>query len=283
MRRRGSHGGGFTLIEILVVLVIIGLISGLAVRGLRSLAKSDLRHSTAQLSGAIRFLFDRASTTGQYHRLVIDVTEGRYWAEVSDSKFFIPRDPETETWRQKRAEIEAALDDEERQKAEDRGDVASGNDSTSSDGTSSSTSGGSSSSSSGNASSGRSLGGGSSSPLGGTSDDDSKVKVQDFRPKRVRFGAFQSSTLKPVQMKHTHVMDVYTPRMDEPVTEGRAYIYFFPLGQSEAAIIHLSDEDGENIYSLVVHPITGRVQTFREYVKPPYDDRMDDEGTAVVQ
>jgi general secretion pathway protein H len=271
MRRRGSHGGGFTLIEILVVLVIIGLIAGLGVRGLRSLAKSDLRHSAAQLSGAIRFLFDRASTTGQYHRLVIDVTEGRYWAEVSDSKFYIPRDPETETWRQKRAEIEAALDDEERQKAEDRGDVASGNDTSNS--TSNSTTGGS----------GRSLGGGSSGPLGASSDDDSKVKVQDFRPKRVRFGAFQSSTLKPVQMKHTHVMDVYTPRMDEPVTEGRAYIYFFPLGQSEAAIVHLSDEDGENIYSLVVHPITGRVQTFREYVKPPYDDRMDDEGTAVVQ
>jgi general secretion pathway protein H len=107
--------------------------------------------------------------------------------------------------------------------------------------------------------------------------------VQDFRPKRVRFGAFQSTTLKPVTMKNTRVMDVYTPRMDEPVTEGRAYIYFFPLGQSEAAIVHLSDEDGETIYSLVIHPITGRVQVFREYVKPPYDDRVDDEGTAVVQ
>lgn len=237
MSRRGAQRG-FTLVEILVVLVILGLIGGLSIRGLRSLAKSDLRTSTAKMSGAIRFLFDRASTTGKYHRLVIDVDEGRYWAEVSDDKFYIPRDPETETWRQKRAEIEAKLDEEEKRKAE----LA------------------------------EAAGGG----------DDSKVKVQDFRPKRVRFGAFKSAALKPVTMKNTRVMDVYTPRVGEPVTHGRAYIYFFPLGQAESALVHLSDPDGESIYSLVIHPITGRVKLYREYVQVPGDDRVDDEGAAVL-
>jgi general secretion pathway protein H len=235
MSRRRSHSG-FTLVEILVVLMILGLIGGFAIRGLRSIAKSDLRTSTAKMSGAIRFLFDRASTTGKYHRLVIDVDEGRYWAEVSDDKFYIPRDPETETWRQKRAEIEAKLDEDEKQKAE-------------------------------------------LAEAAGSSDE-SKVKVQDFRPKRVRFGAFKSSTLKPVQMKNTRVMDVYTPRVGELITHGRAYIYFFPLGQSESAIVHLTDADDETIYSLVVHPITGRVKVYREYVQPPADDRIDDEGTV---
>ena len=64
---------GFTLIEVIVVLAIIGLIMGLGVRGMRSLAKSDLRESSAHLSGAMRYLFDRASTTGKIHRLVIDM------------------------------------------------------------------------------------------------------------------------------------------------------------------------------------------------------------------
>jgi general secretion pathway protein H len=235
MRPRRSHSG-FTLLEILIVLVIIGLISGMSIRGLRSLAKSDLRGSTSRMSGAVRYLFDRASTTGKYHRLVIDVDQGRYWAEVSDDKFYIPREPETEASVKKLAELQATLDEKDKQKSEMSG--ASGG------------------------------------------FDMSKIEPKDFRPKRVRFGSFKETTLKSVQMKNTKVMDVYTPRTADVITEGRAYIYFFPLGQAEHAIVHLSDPAGETIYSLVVHPITGRVRIYNEYVKPPFEDQLDDEGNA---
>jgi general secretion pathway protein H len=239
MRRGGGSGssggsGGFTLLEIMIVLMIIGLISGMSIRGLRALAKSDLRTSTSRMSGAIRYLFDRASTTGKYHRLVIDVDEGRYWAEVSDDRFYIPREPETEASLKKLAELQAKLDDKDRQRAE-MSEAAGGFDMT-------------------------------------------KIEAQDFRPKRVRFGAFKETTLKPVKIKNAKIMDVYTPRLSELVTHGRAYIYFFPLGQTESAIVHLSDPAEETIYSLVVHPITGRVRVYNEYVKPTYDDQVDDEG-----
>src|SRR5665811_1527351 len=116
MLRRASKSG-FTLLEIMIVLVIVGLISGMSIRGLRSLAKSDLRASTSRLSGAMRYLFDRASATGKYHRLVIDVDQGRYWAEVSDDRFYIPREPETEKSQKKLAELAAQLDEKDRQRA----------------------------------------------------------------------------------------------------------------------------------------------------------------------
>jgi len=233
MRRRRAHSG-FTLIEILVVLAIVGILAGLSIRGLRSLARSDLRASVSHLSGAIRYLFDRASTTGQYHRLVIDIETGRYWAEVSDDMFYLPRDPETESSAKKLAALESELDQKQaRQKemAQAAGDV-----------------------------------------------DMSKVMPMDFRPKKARFGAFKETNLKPVTLKNTEVMDVFTPRVADPVTKGRAYIYFFPLGQTEPAVIHLSDPTQQTIYSLVVHPITGRVRIYNSYIEPPIDMRVDDEG-----
>jgi general secretion pathway protein H len=233
MRRRRAQSG-FTLIEILVVLCIVGVLGALSVRGLRSLARSDLRASVSHLSGAIRYLFDRASTTGQYHRLVIDIESGRYWAEVSDDMFYLPRDPETESSAKKLAALEAELDEKDARRKEmaaASGDV-----------------------------------------------DMSKVLPMDFRPKKARFGAFKESNLKPVTMKNTEVMDVFTPRVADPVTKGRAYIYFFPLGQTEPAIIHLSDPQEKMIFSLVVHPITGRVRIYNSYIEPPIDMRVDDEG-----
>jgi general secretion pathway protein H len=223
---------------VLLVLAIVGIMAGLAIKGLRGLAKSDLRASSGKLSGAVRYLFDRASTTGKYHRLVIDVTEGRYWAEVSDDRFYVPRDAETERDVKRRLEKEVKLDEEERRRAEET-----------------------------------KLGGGF---------DMSKVQPQDYRPKRVRFAAFRSAALKPVTMKNTKVVDVYSPHLADLATAGRAYVYFFPLGQTEASIIHLSDPRGETFYSLVIHPITGRVRIYNEYVKPPFQARYDDAGNAVM-
>ena len=239
---------GFTLIELIVALAIVGLITGASVRGLRSLAKSDLRASTAHLSGAIRYLFDRASVTGKYHRLVLDLNEGRYWAEVSDDKFFIPRDAESQFDRHRREEDEAKQDEEEKRKAEKREELQSR----------------------------------SSYEYTG-SFDMSKLEAGDFRPKRARFGAFKETALKPVTLKKgsVRISGVYTPRVTDEVTAGRAYIYFFPMGQTEPAIVHVTDASGDSVYSIVVHPITGRVKIYNEYIRPPSGVEIDDEGNRI--
>jgi general secretion pathway protein H len=241
---RMGRSFGFTLIEVMVVMAIIALMMGSAIIGFRSLAKSDLRSATAHLSGAIRFLFDRASTTGKHHRLVLDLNDGRYWAEVSDDKFYIPHEAETERDQRKREESEAKQDEDDKRKAEEAQQRGA-------------------------------------EYIGGTNFDPSKMEVGDYRPKRVRFAAFKEMTIKPVTIKNAKLVDVYTPRVAEPTTSGRAYVYFFPMGQTEPAIIHLSDKNGESFYSIVVHPVTGRVRIYDEYIKPPIDERFDDEGTRV--
>src|SRR5206468_2417038 len=160
------------------------------------------------------------------HRLVIDVSEGKYWAEVSDDRFYIPHEAESEMDRRRREETEAQQDEDQKRKDEQQQQA---------------------------------IGGGGFSAS--SSFDPSKLEMGDFRPKRARFAAFKETALKPVTLdKRVKIHSVYTPRSTEPVTTGRAYIYFFPLGQTESAIITLSDDAGESFYSLVVHPITGRVR-----------------------
>ena len=241
---------GFTLVEILIVVAIAAVLAGLSMKGLRSLRKADLREASAELSGAMRYLFDRASTTGKIHRLVIDMETHMYWAEVSDDRFFIPRE-ETEQDMRKREEKEAGEDEEQAKKQERAAREAE---------------------------SGK-------GPAANSSFDLSKLEVGDFRPKRARFASFKDLALKPVKLKKAKVRSVYTPRVTDPISSGRAYVYFFPLGQTEAAIITLTDPDSEDtIYSLVAHPITGRVRIYNQEILPPSSrERTDDEGNRVEQ
>lgn len=250
-----SGSAGFTLIEIVIVLAIVALVASMGVGALRSLSRSDLRAESSHLAGAMRYLFDRASTTGKTHRLVLDLEGGRYWAEVTDDKFYIPRDVETPEETRRREETEAQ-EDEERRQAEEKASTAAA------DLYGSSTSSG--------------------LPMD-SSYDPSKLDVGEFKPKRAHFAAFKEMALKPVKLKKRVVLrSVYTPRSTEPVTKGRAYIYFFPLGQTEPAIVTLSDPDGEAIYSLVAHPITGRVRIYNEEVKPSIYGQTDDLGKPVT-
>jgi general secretion pathway protein H len=238
---------GFTLIEIVVVMAIIGLLVTLGSTGFRRLAKSDLRSSSAKMSGAVRYLFDRASTTGKVHRLVIDIGDGKYWAEVSDDRFYVPHETESETDLRRREEKEAEEDEEKRRKAEEKAKDEAAR--------------------------------GSSGSF-----DFAKMEVGDFTPRRARFAAFKEVALKPVSFKNVKVRSVYTPRVVDALTAGKAYVYFFPLGQTEAAIITLSDAKESSFYSLVVHPITGRVKVYAEEIHPPSSrDQSDDEGNRVVR
>src|SRR5215470_2099673 len=106
---------GFTLIEIMVVLAIVSLMLTGVIVSARSLAKTDLRSSSSQMASGIRYLFDRARSTGKYYRLVIDLDAGRYWAEVSDDRFLMLREKESTTRRGRGPDEEEEKKKEEQQ------------------------------------------------------------------------------------------------------------------------------------------------------------------------
>jgi general secretion pathway protein H len=240
VEERGPSERGFTIIEIMIVLVIVALVTVVTVTGLRTFAKSDLRSTATRMAGSIRYLFDRASTTGRVHRLVLDFDNGKYWAEVTDDQFILAAGKETEDTRKKEAEKIAKEEEVKREAAEKE-----------------------------------SFFGGSSIP--------SRYLPKPFMPKRAKFDAFRETAVKPITLKTGVVMtDIYTPRLLKPLDTGKGYIYFFPMGMTEAAIIHLSDGK-EAFYSLVVHPLTGRVSVKNSFVEANTGEQVDDSGQVVVQ
>ena len=76
------HSKGFTLIELTVIIVILGVMLTLIIPRLGELGEANLKRSARHLSGMIRFLKDESQARKAVFRLRFDVHEGRYWTEV---------------------------------------------------------------------------------------------------------------------------------------------------------------------------------------------------------
>jgi general secretion pathway protein H len=240
------------MLEVLAVAAIaVGLIAVSGV-GIRRLRQSDLRTASARLAGAIRFTYDRAVTTGRYYRMVIDLDEKTYWPEVSDDRFYLVRG---------RSKAPAEEDPDPTLAGVPGAPGLPG---------------APSSKSSGSGGMGSILGmlGGGSGKSGNTA---ARVGVA-----KARFAPDATSTKqRSAPLKGISIPTVWTARFDEPVTQGRAYLYFYPEGMTERAIIHLTDTTN-GVFSLVVHPLTGRVQIIGGRVELPRAGvgDVDDTGEA---
>lgn len=80
-----ATSAGFTLIEVLAVLAILGGLMGAAVYGINRLSASDLRDQSMRLAATMQFTWARAATEQVNYRLVLDLDENIYWTEVSDA------------------------------------------------------------------------------------------------------------------------------------------------------------------------------------------------------
>lgn len=112
--RRGQRG--LTLIEILVVLSLIAVVTGVAVMGSMQLPSARLRGAATMLTSAIKVGFTRATATSKNVRLVMDLDGRKIWLEESSAPMLVQSkdkspaagaDPVTEAER-------AALDDGEK-------------------------------------------------------------------------------------------------------------------------------------------------------------------------
>lgn len=78
------------------------------------------------------------------------------------------------------------------------------------------------------------------------------------------------------------VSRVYAQHEPDARTEGMGYVYFFPGGVCERAVVHLRGADGV-IYSVTLNGLSGRTQIIDHAVEPPTasDEREEDDRREV--
>lgn len=80
---------GLTLIEILVVLSLIAVVTGVAMMGSMQLPSARLRGSVTMMTSAIKVAYTRATATSKTVRLVMDLDGRKIWLEESRAPMLV--------------------------------------------------------------------------------------------------------------------------------------------------------------------------------------------------
>jgi len=75
---------GFTLVEIVVVMVLISLFMVFSIPLFGNIGTSSLDSSARRLSGTIKYLFNESALSGLEYRLIYDLDHGTYRAQILD-------------------------------------------------------------------------------------------------------------------------------------------------------------------------------------------------------
>ncbi|MGH7884311.1 MAG: pilus assembly FimT family protein [Thermodesulfobacteriota bacterium] len=83
---------GFTLIEIVVVVFILGSLFLIAAPKLLEKTDINLKSASRTLTGTIKYLYNEAVFKKNIYRLTFDIDSGQYWPEVLEGNQFLKRD-----------------------------------------------------------------------------------------------------------------------------------------------------------------------------------------------
>lgn len=108
-----SHNSGFTLIEIIIVLSLMGFVFTIAMPAIFGPSANEIAGKLGRLTADIRAAYDEAVLKRKYFRLVFNLASGDYWLEMTEStnvKFGDDRfevDPTEDQEKEVKAEFES--------------------------------------------------------------------------------------------------------------------------------------------------------------------------------
>ncbi|MBW2473296.1 MAG: prepilin-type N-terminal cleavage/methylation domain-containing protein [Deltaproteobacteria bacterium] len=82
---RNRGGAGFTLVELMVVMVLVSLFMVFSIPLFSNIGTSSLGTSARRLSGTIKYLFNESALSGLEYRLIYNLDRGTYRAQVLEA------------------------------------------------------------------------------------------------------------------------------------------------------------------------------------------------------
>lgn len=230
-RRRGAPRG-LTLIEISIAIAIAAVLFAAVTVGIGALTGAKAKGSATELAGVIRSLYDSAALSGKTCRLVF---------EIPDPKREEPTRYHAEcaaggvtTARDRDAALKS--DERDREQAARNGGRDERKNYTRSD---------------------------NASPSAQELMDQEKTRIES----QSTFSAYTAEEISPRELPSGVAVSVWTRQQREPVESGVAYLYFFPQGYTEKAMVFL--RQGDNAWTLDVSPLTGKVNIASEALEVP--------------
>lgn len=222
---------GFSVMELMVAMALLAGMIGLSLPYIDSVMGVSLRQSVRQLSGSVRFLYDRASVTGTTYRIAFNLDRHAWWVEENDAE------GEVLIFKSERARVEG---EEAAQKLLEEIEAQ------------------------------RNRASSASQPLPLAERAMStfhRVESEDLPPVVLPENVFLMGVWTAQYDEVQRPNDV-APEKEED--DRVVYVHLFRGGYAEKAFIYLSDgeEDGD-IYTLEVEPLTGRVLVYEEEVEVP--------------
>jgi len=223
-----------TLIELSIALAIVAILFSAVVITIGALTGTKAKSSAAELAGVIRSLYDSAGLRGKTCRLVFQLPTARqdepvrYWAECAAGNVTTSRGRDDLLQQDRQRLAELASRPQASQAPETRPP---------------------------------------SSSTYQPNLQDLMAQERDRVEAAARFSVYTAPEITPRQLPSSVKLSVWTKHQRQAVSSGIAYLYFFPQGFTEKALIFVGQ--GNNVWTISVQPLTGKAIVVGEQLEVP--------------
>ena len=227
---------GFTLIELMVVIVIIGVLGTTLVMGFASIFSKDSNEIARDFVSNVKYLFDRANFTNSYIRIEFDFEKNTYTVSASKERVLLfGKKREVALGKIEKSDKEQKREEAIKEEEEKANDAFS------------------------------------SFTQNQSKDDDTLGIISEHSMKRYKAARFDKIMVDddlnftiniPKSIK---IAGVYTEYYSDYVTSGTAEIIIFPNNYIQRSVVVFQDVDTDNYISVLIEPYSGYSEVKKGY------------------